>query len=134
MPSFQIGIWRSSSGVREARCSSASVSRTRRVGRVDLVDEQEARDVRLPRARAGSTSRAGTLRSSASHTTTAASQAGSDGAHLVQEFHRAGAIDEGHRLAEESDASRRSARRSSVGARLGARIADAVSVGDAARR
>ena len=47
MPSFQIGIWRSSSGVREARCSSASVSRTRARRRVDLVDEQEARDVRL---------------------------------------------------------------------------------------
>ena len=46
MPSFQIGIWRNSSGVREARCTAPG-SRAPGATRVDLVDEEETRDVRF---------------------------------------------------------------------------------------
>ena len=76
MPSFQIGIWRSRSGVREPRCRSASVSRTRLVA-VSILLMKRKRGMSASSSSRSTSSRAGIFRSSASQTTIAASQAGS---------------------------------------------------------
>ena len=75
MPSFQIGIWRRSSGVRDAFCRSASVSRTRRLAASILLMNRK-RGMSASSSSRSTSSSAGILRSSASQTTTAASQAG----------------------------------------------------------
>ena len=75
MPSFQIGIWRRSSGVRDAFWRSASVSRTRRLATSILLMNRK-RGMSASSSSRSTSSSAGILRSSASQTTTAASQAG----------------------------------------------------------
>ncbi len=75
MPCCQMGICRRSSGVREAGCSMASVSRTRRVAPSILLRNRKRGSFRSSSSRRMSCS-AGILRSSASHTTTAASHSG----------------------------------------------------------
>ena len=131
MPFFQIGIWRSSSGVREAGCSIASVSRTRRVGRVDLVEEQEARNAGLLElAQDRPAGPAACARPPRNDDRRVAG--GRDASHLVQEFDGAGAIDEGHALAHEVGGGDVRLDAMAVGARLGAAVADGVAVGDPA--
>ena len=74
--SFQIGIWRSSSGVREAGCSSVSVSRTR-LSALSILLRKRKRGMSWSSSSRRINCSCGTFFSSASQTTTAASTAGS---------------------------------------------------------
>ena len=76
MPFSQIGIWRSSSGVREAGCSISSASRTPAPARSILL-RKRMRGTPSSSSSRRITCSAGVLRGSASHTTIAASQTGS---------------------------------------------------------
>ena len=111
-PLFQIGICRSSSGVREAGCKSVSASRTSIVAVSILLRNRRWGTPNSSRSRKTSCS-AGSLRSSASQTTMAASHGGEDVSRLMREFDRTGKIDESVALAHEIDGGDIGSRRSS---------------------
>ena len=86
-------------GTREAGCKSLKVSRTRLSALSILLRNRKRGIFRSSSSRRINCS-CGTFFSSASHTTTAASTAGSR-AHVVDEFDRARAVDEGVAVAQE---------------------------------
>ena len=93
-------------------------------GEIDLVEEQQARNLQFLELAQDHCSGC-TLRGSASHTTTAASQTGSACAHVVHELDRARAIDERHAVAHVIDMGDVGLDAHLMRARLGAGIADA---------
>jgi hypothetical protein len=100
-------------------------------GAVDLVDEQEARDVRLLElAQHDLEGRDLALVGFAHDHRRVANRR--HAAHLVQEFHRTGAIDEGHRFAEECRGGDVRLDAHAVAARLRLPVADRIAVGYAA--
>jgi hypothetical protein len=124
MPFCQIGIWRSSSGVREALQDGERFAHPARGG-VDLVEEQEARNVGfLELAQHEFERRRLAVIRLADHDRGVDRR--QDMAHLVQEFDRAGAIDELEALAEEFGGGDVELGAHLMGACLGRRIADAV--------
>ena len=119
----QIGIWRSTSGTREAGCSSFSVSRTR-LSALSILLRNRKRGIFSSSSSRRISCSCGIFFSSASHTTTAASTAGSAARMSCDELDRAGAIDEGVAVAEEGRGRDRELDAHLVMARLGRGVAD----------
>ena len=119
-PFSQIGIWRSSRGAREAGCNSLERLAHAASGEIDLIEEQQARNAgflefaqdNLQRRRLA------LIRLADDHGRIADRQHVS---HVVHEFDRAGAVDEGQAVAHVVDMGDVWLDAHRVSARLGAR-------------
>ena len=120
----QIGICRSTSGLREAGCSICSASMHLGLGLVDLVEEQEARNIEVFELAQDQLQLRHLLLVGLAH-----HHRGIDRrqrrAHVVDEFDRAGTIDEGVAVAHEIGGGDRELDAHLVMARLLGGIADA---------